>query len=95
MSVKVQIPIVLRNLTKGVSDVDVDGKTVIDMINQLENKYPGIKERICEGDKIRRFVNVFVNEEDIRYLKGSDTPLKDSDQVSIIPAIAGGAFSWR
>lgn len=90
MAVKVQIPIVLRNLTKGVSEVDVDGGSVIDMINHLEKNYPGIKERICEGDKLRRFVNVFVNEEDIRYLKGSDTPLKDGDQISIIPAIAGG-----
>jgi len=90
VAVKVQIPIVLRNLTKGVSEVDVDGGSVIDMINHLEKNYPGIKERICEGDKLRRFVNVFVNEEDIRYLKGSDTPLKDGDQISIIPAIAGG-----
>ena len=91
MSVTVRIPTPLQRITNGQGEVACEGKTVSDLLADLEQRYPGIKERICdEQGKLRRFVNVFVNEEDIRFLQGDQTPLKDGDAVSIIPAIAGG-----
>jgi molybdopterin synthase sulfur carrier subunit len=91
MAVKVRIPTPLQRITNGQSEVACDGTTVTELLEDLEKKHPGIKARICdEAGKLRRFVNVFVNEEDIRFLKGDQTPLKDGDEVSIIPAIAGG-----
>ena len=90
MSVKVRIPTPLQKLT-GQGEVQVGATNVKDLISQLEKKYPGIKDRICdESGKIRRFVNVYLNEEDIRFLKQEETTLKDGDEVSIVPAIAGG-----
>ena len=66
------------------------------LIDNLEKQFPGIKERICdEGGAVRKFINIYVNEEDIRFLQLSNTPLKDGDEVSIIPAIAGGEERWR
>ncbi|MBI3088610.1 MAG: MoaD/ThiS family protein [Candidatus Omnitrophica bacterium] len=92
MAVKVRIPTPLQRITNGQGEVACEGKTVSDLLTDLERRYPGIRERICdETGKLRRFVNVFVNEEDIRFLQGDQTPLKDGDDVSIIPAIAGGA----
>ena len=90
MGVKVKIPVPLQRLTQGKDEVEGEGGTVIGLINSLDKKYPGIGERIAEGGKIRRFVNVYVNEEDIRFLKGEQTEIKDDDEVSIVPAIAGG-----
>ncbi|MBI3753379.1 MAG: MoaD/ThiS family protein [Deltaproteobacteria bacterium] len=91
MSVKVRIPTPLRKLTNGKDEVAADGKNVKEVIDDLEKNYPGLKERICEGDgKLRRFVNVYVNDEDIRFKNSIDTELKANDEVSIIPAIAGG-----
>ena len=91
MAVTVRIPTPLQRLTNGQSEVQCDGKTVTELLQDLEKRYPGIKERICdEQGKLRRFVNVFVNEEDIRFLQGDQTPIKEGDEVSIIPAIAGG-----
>ncbi|MFA5780305.1 MAG: ubiquitin-like small modifier protein 1 [Elusimicrobiota bacterium] len=91
MSIKVRIPTPLQKLTDGKSEVESSGKTVIQLIDELEKKYPGIKERLCdEKGNIRRFINIFVNEKDIRFLKGQKTKLKNGDEVSIIPAIAGG-----
>ena len=91
MAVKVRIPTPLQRLTNGQGEVCCEGKTVSDLLADLERRHPGIKERLCdETGKLRRFVNVFVNEEDIRFLQGDQTPLKDGDDVSIIPAIAGG-----
>jgi len=91
MSASVRIPTPLRTLTKGVSEVNVDASTVRDMIDALEKEFPGARERLCEeSGEIRRFVNVFVGDEDIRFLQGLDTPLPDGTQVSIIPAVAGG-----
>jgi len=90
--VNVRIPQPLRKLTGGASEVKVTGSTVIEMIDNLEKEYPGIKDRICEDNgKVRRFVNIYVNNEDIRFLQSTDTPIKDGDEVSIIPAVAGGA----
>lgn len=90
MAVKVKIPIPLQRLTQGKDEVDGAPGKVIELINTLEKQYPGLGERISEAGKIRRFVNVYVNEEDIRFLKNEDTEIKDGDEVSIIPAIAGG-----
>src|SRR3990167_3017700 len=92
MAVTVRIPTPLQRLTNGQSEVACEGRTVTELLNDLEKRHPGIKERICDQDgKLRRFVNVFVNEEDIRFLQGDQTAVKDGDEVSIIPAIAGGS----
>jgi sulfur-carrier protein len=91
MSVKVRIPEVLRKLTNGSDLVTLEATTVKDMIEALEKAHPGIKERICdEKGNVRRFVNVFVNEEDIRFQENLDTKLPAGTEVSILPAIAGG-----
>ena len=91
MSIKVRIPSPLQKLTEEKSEVEVQASTIGELIDQLNQSYPGVKERICdESGKIRRFVNVFLNEEDIRFLKREQTPVKDGDEVSILPAIAGG-----
>ena len=91
MSITVRIPTPLQRLTNGQSAVQCQGKNVTELLSDLEQHYPGIKERICdETGKLRRFVNIFVNEEDIRFLQGDQTVVKDGDEVSIIPAIAGG-----
>ena len=87
----VRIPTPLRRLTNQKDEVDVKAKKVSDLIEELEKQFPGIKERLCdETGNVRRFINLYVNNEDIRFLKGTDTELNDSDIVSIIPAIAGG-----
>ena len=87
----VRIPTPLRKLTGGSEEVTATGKNVGELIGELEKKYPGIKERICdESGAVRRFVNIFVKDEDIRFLQNLDTPLGDKDEVSIVPAIAGG-----
>jgi sulfur-carrier protein len=89
--IKVRIPTPLRPLTKGQGEVEVTAGTIVDMIETLDTAHPGIKSRLCdESGELRRFVNIYVNEEDIRFLKGKDTSLKAGDEVSIVPAIAGG-----
>ena len=90
MAVKVRIPTPLQRLTGGKEEVEGKAGTVIDLINDLEVRHPGIAERISEGGKVRRFVNIYVNEEDIRFLQAEQTQVKDGDEVSIVPAIAGG-----
>lgn len=91
MAKKIRIPTPLRKLTNNEEVVEVDGATIGDAITELQSRYPGIKERLLdEKGEVRRFVNVYVNEEDIRFLQNQATPLKDGDEVSIIPAIAGG-----
>ena len=89
--IKVRIPTPLRPLTKGQGEVETKADSVVEMIEVLNSSHPGIKDRLCdETGELRRFVNIYVNEEDIRFLKGKDTSLKDGDEVSIVPAIAGG-----
>ena len=90
--VKVRIPTPLRPLTKGQGEVQAEGANITEMIEGLDTAHPGLKDRLCdENGELRRFVNIYVNEEDIRFLKGKDTALKDGDEVSIVPAIAGGS----
>lgn len=90
MAVKVKIPTPLQRLTQGKEEVDGEPGSIIELINTLDKKYPGLAERISESGKIRRFVNIYVNEEDIRFLNVEETKVKDGDEVSIVPAIAGG-----
>jgi molybdopterin synthase sulfur carrier subunit len=91
MSVTVRIPTPLRKLTNELDVVSGDGGTLQACIDSLEQQYPGIKERLCdEGGELRRFVNVYVNGEDVRFQQGLQTPLKPGDEVSIVPAVAGG-----
>ncbi len=91
MSKKVRIPTPLRKLTNNEELVEVEAATVGAAIVELQGRYPGIKERLMDDNgEVRRFVNVYVNEEDIRFLQNQQTPLKDGDEISIIPAIAGG-----
>jgi molybdopterin synthase sulfur carrier subunit len=90
MAVKVRIPTPLQRLTEGKEEVEGKPGRIIDLINDLDSRYPGIGERVSEDGKIRRFVNIYVNEEDIRFLQAENTEVKDGDEVSIVPAIAGG-----
>ncbi|MBF0318277.1 MAG: MoaD/ThiS family protein [Nitrospirae bacterium] len=92
MAVKVRIPTPLQKLTEGKEEVEATSGTIIEIVNGLDSKYTGIAERISDAGKIRRFVNIYVNEEDIRFLKGEQTPVQDGDIVSIVPAIAGGCL---
>ncbi len=91
MSVTVRIPTPLRKLTNELDVVSGDGGTLLACIDSLEQQYPGLKERLCDEEgELRRFVNVYVNGEDIRFQQGLQTPLKPGDEVSIVPAVAGG-----
>ena len=91
MAIKVRIPTPLMKLTDNQSKVSAEGETISDIINNLENQFNGIKDRICEENGApRRFINIYINEEDIRFLEGEKTAVKDGDEISIIPAIAGG-----
>jgi molybdopterin synthase sulfur carrier subunit len=91
MAVLVRIPTPLRTLTKGAAEVQAEAANVTDLIEDLERQFPGLKERLVEdGGELRRFINIYVNQEDIRFLQGATTTLKQGDEVSIVPAIAGG-----
>lgn len=92
MPVIVRVPTPLRSFTNGSEEVSIDGNTIQDVVDNLESSHSGIKERLCdENGKIRRFLNVYVNDEDIRFMQNQDTAVKDGDTVSIVPAIAGGS----
>lgn len=91
MPVMVRIPTPLRSITKGSAEVQAKGGTVDDVMQDLEKQFPGLRERLVdEKGELRRFINLYVNEEDVRFLQGRTTALKDGDTVSIVPAIAGG-----
>ena len=91
MAAKVRIPTPLRKLTNDEEVIEVNPGTIAGTIAELQTRFPGIKERLLdENGGVRRFVNVYVNEEDIRFLDNQNTPVKDGDEISIIPAIAGG-----
>ena len=91
MGVSVRIPTPLRSLTNGEAEVSAEGTTVQEVIENLEKNFKGIKERVCdEQGNLRRFVNLYLNDEDIRFIKDLDTKVGDGDGLSIVPAIAGG-----
>ena len=90
MPIKVRIPTPLQKLTNGKAEVECAAKTIAELVEALEKDYPGIKERLSEGGKIRRFINIYVNDEDIRFMNKEATSIKDGDSISIVPAIAGG-----
>jgi molybdopterin synthase sulfur carrier subunit len=91
MSVRVRVPTILRTYTKGESEVDADGDTLADVIDALDHTYPGIRGRIIdEQGALRRFVNVYVGNDDVRFLDGLGTSIPDGTTVSVIPAVAGG-----
>jgi MoaD family protein len=90
MAVKIQIPTPMRQHTDGQTTVEASGATVKAVLDDLGAKYPGITQRIFENGQVRRFVNLYLNDEDIRYLDNLATPVKDGDELAIIPAVAGG-----
>ncbi|HJP40580.1 MAG TPA: ubiquitin-like small modifier protein 1 [Dehalococcoidia bacterium] len=91
MAITVRIPQPLRGLTRDQSSVNGSGSTLLQCIEGLESSYPGMRERLLdEGGQLRRFVNVYVNGDDVRFMSGLDTSLGDGDEVSIVPAVAGG-----
>jgi molybdopterin synthase sulfur carrier subunit len=90
MAVTVRIPTPLRTLTGGADEVPANGGTVAEVIESLEANHPGMKDRLCDDKGVRRFVNLYANDEDIRFLDNLETTLKDGDTLSIVPAIAGG-----
>ncbi|MEU8886872.1 MoaD/ThiS family protein [Streptomyces sp. NPDC048442] len=93
MAIEVRIPTILRTHTGGAKAVEGSGATLADLLADLESRHTGIQERIVEKDKgeLRRFVNVYLNDEDVRFLSGINTPLTDGDSVTILPAVAGGS----
>jgi sulfur-carrier protein len=91
MTIKVRIPTPLQKLTNGKAEVECSAKNIQELIDALEKDFPGMKERLSDGGKVRRFINIYVNEEDIRFVNKEETVLKDGDNVSIVPAIAGGS----
>lgn len=96
MAVVVRIPTPLQKFTKNQSAVQVESSTIQDLVNDLEQNFPGLRERLCdENGAIRKFINLYLNDEDIRFIDGEKTTLKDGDEVAIIPAIAGGRFQDR
>jgi molybdopterin synthase sulfur carrier subunit len=90
MAVEVRIPTILRTYTGGEKAVNGEGTTLAALIDDLEQRHAGIKGRLVEGTDLRRFVNVYVNDEDVRFTGGLDTAVSDGDQVVILPAVAGG-----
>jgi sulfur-carrier protein len=90
MAVEVRIPTILRSYTGGAKAVEVSGATLAEVIDSVESGHPGIKDRIVEGEDLRRFINVYVNDEDVRFIDGLDTSVSDGDVVVVLPAVAGG-----
>ena len=90
MAIEVRIPTILRTYTGGEKAVTADGDTLTAVIDDLDARHPGIKERLVEDGDLRRFVNVYVNDEDVRFIGGLEAPVTDGDQVVVLPAVAGG-----
>jgi MoaD family protein len=90
MAIEVRIPTILRTYTDGEKSVDGQGTSLSALIDDLEANHPGIKDRLIDDGELRRFVNVYVNDEDVRFLGGLEAPLSDGDQVVVLPAVAGG-----
>ena len=90
MAIEVRIPTILRSYTDGAKAVEGSGDTLRDLIDDVDTRNPGLRDRIVEGDGLRRFVNVYLNDEDVRFLGGLQTPVADVDAVTVLPAVAGG-----
>jgi molybdopterin converting factor small subunit len=90
MAIEVRIPTILRTYTDGQKAVDASGDTLAGLIEDLETNHPGLRDRLIEGEDLRRFVNVYINDEDVRFIGGLEAPLADGDQVVVLPAVAGG-----
>ncbi|AZV93010.1 molybdopterin synthase sulfur carrier subunit [Bordetella sp. J329] len=90
MSISVSIPTLLRNLTNGEKKVSAQGSSVAEVIESLESQFPGIKAKLMHGNLIHRFVNIYVNEDDVRFADGLGTPVNAGDSLTILPAVAGG-----
>jgi MoaD family protein len=91
MAIEVRIPTILRTYTSGAKAVEGSGATLDELLNNLDKEHGGLRERLVDGEKLRRFVNVYLNDEDVRFLGGLETPVKDGDTVTVLPAVAGGA----
>ncbi len=91
MAIEVRIPTILRTYTGGAKAVDAEGTSLAGLIDSLEANHPGIKDRLLDGGDLRRFVNIYINDEDVRFMGGLEAPLADGDQVVVLPAVAGGA----
>jgi sulfur-carrier protein len=90
MAIEVRVPTILRTYTDGEKSVTGEGGSLAELIDDLESRHPGIKDRLVEGSDLRRFVNVYVNDEDVRFTGGLKTAVGDGDQVVVLPAVAGG-----
>jgi MoaD family protein len=90
MAIEVRIPTILRTYTDGAKSVEAEGNTLAGLIDDLDGSHPGIKERLLDGADLRRFVNIYVNDEDVRFIGGLEAALSDGDQVVVLPAVAGG-----
>jgi sulfur-carrier protein len=91
MAIEVRIPTILRTYTGGAKAVEGAGATLDELLTNLDKDHGGLRERLVDGEKLRRFVNVYLNDEDVRFLGGLETPVKDGDTVTVLPAVAGGA----
>ncbi|MGH3165487.1 MAG: MoaD/ThiS family protein [Trebonia sp.] len=91
MAIEVRIPTILRTYTGGAKAVESSGTTLDELFKNLDSAHAGIRERLIDGEKLRRVVNVYLNDEDVRFLGGLETPVKDGDAITILPAVAGGA----
>jgi sulfur-carrier protein len=90
MAIEVRIPTILRTYTGGEKAVDAEGASLSALIDSLESNHPGIKDRLIDDGDLRRFVNIYVNDEDVRFLGGLEAELSDGDQIVVLPAVAGG-----
>ncbi|HAS08015.1 MAG: thiamine S protein [actinobacterium acAMD-2] len=91
MAIEVSIPTILRTYTDGAKSVEATGATLGAVINDLEAQFPGIADRLVDAGSLRRFVNIYINDEDVRFLGGIDAEVADGDNVTVLPAVAGGA----
>ena len=91
MAIEVRIPTILRTYTDGAKQVEGTGSTLDELFTDLEKRHGGLRDRLVDGGGLRRFVNVYLNDEDVRFLAGLQTPVKDGDTVTVLPAVAGGA----
>jgi molybdopterin synthase sulfur carrier subunit len=90
MAIEVRIPTILRTYTGGAKAVEGSGATLDELLSNLDTEHSGLRDRLVDGEKLRRFVNIYLNDEDVRFLGSLETPVKDGDTVTVLPAVAGG-----